>query len=940
MKRSFLARWVANVRIAPKLYLIALLPFPVVGALSVVMMLGMGVLAGFRAAVALEGLYSKYQKDALFQLERYVDAGDERYYRHFREAIQIPVAAAKARQELQKDEPDHDRAASYLFEARNSPEDIPELIRVFEQFRNLEFVSRALYLWQQSDELVAGMNATAERLHEIRSQRALTPKELADARQSLEDVNRSLVGVEEEFSRTMGEASRWASDRAFTAMLAVDALLLVIGLFIADVVSRRIIGGMNELKEAVEGVASGDLSARVDVKSTDELGQLATFFNRMAGNLQTTEGELRQTLSLLAATLESTADGLLVIDNGGRVTTFNQKFAELWRIPEDVLAGRDDDRILRFLAEQVKDPDAFGAHAAELAERADAESFDVLELTDGRVVERHSHPQRIGGQTVGRVWSFRDITERRRTEEERQRAREAAEAANRAKSEFLANVSHEIRTPLNTIIGMADLLGETRLAPEQKEYVQLSKRAGDILLKLIESVLDLSKVEAGRLDLEEIEFDLPELIDNVTKFIAVRAQDKGLDLRAQVAPDVPAKLVGDPNRLRQVLVNLIGNAIKFTMKGEVRLQVERVSDGVPGEMLRFSISDTGVGIPADKLESIFESFTQVDSSVTRQFGGTGLGLTISRRLVDLMGGAIGVTSQVGQGSTFTFTARFRAPAERGTKPPTVDLRGIRALVVDVNGVERRMLRDALTDWGAEVVETEEGAAVVPDVKHARGTGQPYGLVFLDCRLPGFGGVELAESLRREVGTLRGTVMMLPADHRTGDLKRLRELGVTARLVKPFTRAELEEAVARSISRREPAAAAAAEHEERPLRILLVDDSEDNRVLIQFYLKKTNMAVDVAENGEVAVRKFGEGHYDLVLMDLQMPVMDGYRAAEAIRRFEIEKGAPRTPIIALTAHALKEDAVKSARAGCTGYLTKPIKKEQLLVAIREYTADAG
>jgi signal transduction histidine kinase len=403
----------------------------------------------------------------------------------------------------------------------------------------------------------------------------------------------------------------------------------------------------------------------------------------------------------------------------------------------------------------------------------------------------------------------KEIAERQRAEAEVLETRDIALKASHAKSDFLASMSHEIRTPLNAIIGMAELLSETQLNSEQQGYLRVFRTAGDTLLNTINSILDLSKLEAGQVILEGVEFDLRELVENTVEVLGMRAHEKGLELNCHVAPDVPTALVGDPVRLGPVITNLLGNAIKFTEKGEVVLYVENDPEAnVPGA-LRFRVCDTGIGIPPDKLDVIFENFVQADSSITREFGGSGLGLTISRRLVELMGGRIWVESTLGEGSTFHFTVRFEAP----------------------------------------------------DQANARGIN-------------------------------RGSAQELPS-------------------VASFTTSN-----------------------GRALRILLVEDSEDNRMLIQAYLRNTPHQITVAENGEIARRKFVAGNYDLVLMDMQMPVMDGYSATKAIRKWQSEQGVSPTAIIALTAYALKEEVQKSLDAGCTAHITKPIKKAQLFDAIYE------
>jgi signal transduction histidine kinase/DNA-binding response OmpR family regulator len=562
----------------------------------------------------------------------------------------------------------------------------------------------------------------------------------------------------------------------------------------------------------------------------------------------------------------------------------------------------------------------------ELARRAE-ELARSKEITEQTVLER--------------------TAELRASEESLKAAKEAAEAASETKSTFLATMSHEIRTPMNGILGMTELVLDTELSVEQRDSLGLVRLSAESLLTVINDVLDFSKIEAGKLDLEAIPFDLRESLGETMKALSFRAHQKGLELIYDVQPDVPEALLGDPSRIRQIIVNLVGNSTKFTERGEVFVSVERGVETGQTVELHFAIKDTGVGIPAEKQQKIFEAFSQADGSMARKYGGTGLGLAICTKLVEMMKGRIWVESEMGKGSTFHFTASLAVqdkPSRRSASLPPEQLCDLHALIVDDNFTNRQVLLGMLTRWGMRPTAVEGGRAALQALEIAKSTGHPFPLILLDGQMPEMDGFALAEQIHRDPGLITVTIMMLTSAGHLGDAARCRELGISAYLVKPIRQTELLDAICQVLNKK------VSETKNSPLvtrhtlqenkhrsRVLLAEDNAVNQTLAVRLLEKRGYSVILAGDGRAAVEAFEENQFDIVLMDIQMPRMDGFEATAAIRAKEKLTGG-HIPIVAMTAHALKGDEERCIAAGMDGYVSKPIRTTELFSTIERLLAN--
>ena len=661
--------------------------------------------------------------------------------------------------------------------------------------------------------------------------------------------------------------------------------------------------------------------------------------------LRRIRNELEEQLHFVQELVEAIPVPTYFKDVQGRYLGMNRAFEQLFQRRRQDLLGHDVHDLM------APDRAAFQASLdQQLFERASQQSYEIVMPGDDQgpraMLYHKASLTRSDGSIRGLVGNILDITDRRRASQALVAAKEASDAASRAKSEFLANMSHEIRTPMNGILGMSELLLDTPLDSAQLEYLRIIKSSAEALMGIINDILDFSKIEAGRLSMDSTDFDLAGTIGSALKTVAMRAHEKGLELALRVSPELPEQVGGDPGRLRQILVNLIGNAIKFTSQGEVVVGVDLLADGDRQDdtvMLHFSVRDTGIGIAPAKQRHIFEAFAQEDASTTRRFGGTGLGLTISQRLVELMQGRIWLDSTPGEGSTFHFSARLQRGAQLAPQRAPLareNLGGLRALIVDDNPVNRSILVETLRHWGMSATEVAGGLAALDALATA---DPPFDVMLLDAMMPGLDGFATARRAQHLPGRQLPLIIMLSSGV-PPDQEEWRKAGITRFANKPVLQEELLELLLSGLRTRrldpvtsdaaEPPGASTAPAELPVLDILVVEDHPVNQRLALELLRKWGQRATLAHDGREGLKMLMDHRYDLVLMDMQMPVMGGI---EATQRYRAQEQGPRTPIVAMTANAMQGDRDACLAAGMDDYLSKPIRTEDLLAILRRLAA---
>ena len=797
------------------------------------------------------------------------------------------------------------------------------------------------------------------------------PEDLHKTFNLLQTVTQSPGLLVEGLSRCRHKDGSWRFLETRALNLLDDPAVTGIVMNTRDITERHLVE--ESLRESEEKFRRISDSAQDAIILMDAEGKVS-FWNRAAEKIfgYTTEEAMGKDLHLLLAPKrfheacfrgfkkfrrisDSAQDAILMMDAEGRVSFWNRAAEKIFGYTTEEATGTD----LHLLLAPKRFHEACFRSFKEFRLSGQGNAVGkTLELAalrkDG---EEISVEMSLSAVKIEGAWNaiavMRNISERKLMELALETAKDGAEAASRAKSEFLANMSHEIRTPLNGVIGMAGLLLDTELSPEQREYAEAASSSADSLLCIINDILDFSKIEAGRVEIETVDFDLRSTVEETADMVAIKAQEKGVEFQYLIHPTVPTALCGDPGRLRQILLNLAGNAIKFTEKGEVFIDVSREQETFSRVTLRFSVTDTGIGIPKDRMDRLFKSFSQVDASTTRRYGGTGLGLAISVRLAEMMGGRVGVETQEGRGSTFWFTAVFekQPQARQREEEPLEGIRGLRVLVVDDNATNRLVLREQLRSWGCIVDECEQGAAALTKLQQARAEGNPFRIALLDMQMPEMDGETLARKIKVDPALGETILILFTSIGKLRTAAQLHEIGFAACLTKPLKKSQLYNCLvsvlgARITEKSKPRGSAQARMtpqeaaKRRRARILVAEDNPVNQKVALRMLQKLGYAADAVANGKEAVKSLEMIPYDLVFMDVQMPEMNGFEATATIRDPNSRVLNHSVPVVAMTAHAMKGDQERCLEAGMDDYIPKPVNSSALQRALEKYLGSNG
>jgi signal transduction histidine kinase/CheY-like chemotaxis protein len=885
---------------------------------------------GIRTFSHGENIWSKAEKQVQIDLLQFTYSRDPSLLADAARYMAVLEGDRTARLQLDNGNPDYQIVTQGFARGGNALEDIPSAIRVYQLFRNVRAMSLASIAWRDTDADVDELSTILTQFS-VQGSYKRSEQRTTAMRNRLMSIDGELTEREMIFSQRMNSAGSQSEAILLITNVTAGVVLMLVAGIVSLGMTRRL--QSSQLRDLALQKANDGLEMRV--------GQRTVELEKEIQERKQAEAELHWKTAFLEAQGNATVDGILVIDVNRKKIFQNEQFLSLWKIPQHLADQSDVAPLLEYVMSLCKDRDRFLERSSYLRDHPAEICRDEIELRDGTVLDWYSAPV-LGkqGEHYGRIWACRDITERRRNEDALRCAKDAAEVANRAKSEFLANMSHEIRTPLNGVIGMTDLALDSEPEAEQREYLETIKASADSLLIVINDILDFSKIEAGKMELEAVDFDLRDCLEEALRPLALRADERKIELLCDIAPDVPEVIQGDSTRLRQVILNLVGNAIKFTAAGEVSVRVE-MEDGKnnPGN-LHFTVIDTGIGIPNDKREAIFNPFTQADTSTTRNYGGTGLGLTICTRLVSMMGGKVWLESEVGRGSQFHFTVRMKVMEGRSEPKvimPIGGLHSVKVMIVDDNATNRRILQGLLKPLELRTRDVESGEQALAELLAASAAADPYQLILTDMHMPKMDGFGLVEKIRDTPELSTATIMMLTSAGYREDAERCRQLGITSYLLKPIQKRDLLTAILKVLGRGNPSPQPITAVQAKPtpavgsLHILLAEDNRVNQVVASRILEKMGHSIVVAKNGREVLSLLAQKTFELVLMDIQMPEIDGLTATKKIREGERQTQL-HLPIIAMTAYAMKGDRERCLEAGMDGYISKPINARDLEGAI--------
>ncbi|MDB5902472.1 MAG: hypothetical protein JWM26_1350 [Betaproteobacteria bacterium] len=790
-------------------------------------------------------------------------------------------------------------------------------------------------LWTDKSGRKLSARDTPDRVEAPRWFTALVPIALVESTLEVNTGGASYGTLYGEMNSVPASNRLWAQ---FVHQLQIVFATLLLTLQVIWLIFRGNLGTLRMLAVSANRFSLGEHAVRVDVDGAPEVRAAADAFNNMANNIESliaSLGESETNNRRLAAIVKQSSEAIWTRDLSGRITTWNRGATVLFGYSAEEAIGQRINIDTRAGPEEV-------TNRLERLKGGDTFSYETRAMTKGgreldiEVAAAPLHDE--NSSVVGKICVAHDVTERKRAEVELYAAREAAEAANHAKSSFLAKMSHEIRTPMNGVLGMTELLLETGLTATQRRFAETVQRSGKSLLAIINDILDFSKIEAGKLDLEHIEFDLRQTIEDTIELLAERAQSKELELACNLPVDLVTRVKGDPLRLGQVLTNLVGNAIKFTEQGEVAVSLSFVEDGGDSITLRFEVTDTGPGISKEAQGRIFENFSQADGSTTRKHGGTGLGLAISKQLVEMMGGEMRVESTPGVGSTFWFAVRFdKAEPATGVDPFFRNkLEGVRALIVARNATTRATLNAQITNWGMKnrSVETPDQALAL--LTHAAARGAPYQIIIIDSAMSSGSHMDLTRAIKADAALSDARIVMLMPVGRHGDVRDARQAGVMLCLSKPVRQSALYDGLLSVVTGTGDSISDAASIEpskaavkrENRGKLLLAEDNAVNQQVALAILKIEGYQVIVAKSGVEALEAYSKSAFDLILMDCHMPEMDGFEATRNIRQIQKQSNLKRIPIIALTANAMQQDRDECLNAGMDDHLSKPYTRLQM------------